>query len=214
MILIEEHTNKENARELMIRLYGTDNVLKDFQQVFDSYSFVYKIENEKMLAITFTADAEPICEGYSYAFAGLISKLKESSFNQCLLLSSLYYKQTSEQLCALLNKINHFVANSFWDEWLSNSFGILLYHHQLEQIYSMLTGASYTDAIDFRKQWNKKTIESREIASSIPVDKDKTLASFIESRTADYNSFTYSANFQGAYNLMVSPEKEVYIEAN
>jgi hypothetical protein len=86
-------------------------------------------------------------------------------------------------------------------EWLSDTRGLLLYAHQLEQIFCMLTGKSYPEAISFRKDWNLKRPSSRQTASELFITKDYTLLDLLYEATLDKNHFAYNANFSGAYRL-------------
>lgn len=84
---------------------------------------------------------------------------------------------------------------------LQGSRGFLLYAHQLEQIYSMTTGASALEARTFRRDWNLKHPRSRSLASQVSLTKDYTLSYLIAECSLDRAGFLYSAQFRGAYRL-------------
>jgi len=86
-------------------------------------------------------------------------------------------------------------------ELLQGSRGFLLYAHQLEQLYSMTTGASASEARSFRRDWNLKHPRSRSLASQVSLTQGYTLSELIAECTLERAGFVYSAQFRGAYRL-------------
>lgn len=84
---------------------------------------------------------------------------------------------------------------------LQESRGFLLYAHQLEQLYSMTTGASASEARNFRRDWNLKHPRSRSLAAQVSLSKGYTLLDLIAECTLERAGFVYSAQFRGAYRL-------------
>jgi hypothetical protein len=87
------------------------------------------------------------------------------------------------------------------DTWLSDTNGYIFYSHQLEQLYCMLTGANYMEAISFRKDWNLKRTSTIRRAQNIMLNNALTLADALQQKTVDANQFVFNANYSGAYKL-------------
>lgn len=92
--------------------------------------------------------------------------------------------------------------SSVFEQLLAPSFGYLVYAHQLEQLYMMLTGVGINEAIIFRKDWNIKRRIARDLASEIQIDNDLNLTALINERALDKEHlFCFHAQQQPAYLL-------------
>jgi hypothetical protein len=132
----------------------------------------------------------------------LLALFPEPTFDNCLLISTIFpidpwylFKRNKE--CFLHNQKSPEISKI-----LSGTRGLLIYAHQLEQIYCMLTGRPYPEAISFRKDWNLKRPSSRQKASELYLTKDYTLADLLNEATINEDQFVYNANFSGAYRLL------------
>jgi hypothetical protein len=135
-------------------------------------------------------------------FKESLLNLPDINFNNILFLTTTYRVFSSEQLSMIPTyHPNYLEANQEMNEFFSNSSGYFLYSHQLEQLYCMLTGCNYMEAITFRKDWNLKKPQARAKADKIIVSEGISLAKLIQQRSIENNSFVYNADFGGAYRL-------------
>jgi hypothetical protein len=138
-------------------------------------------------------------------FSAALNAIKRKHYADLLLLVTYYGHMDNE---TLVNKINtpkipiDALTNLLFNE-ISN--GYLAYAHQLEQIYSTLTGASAQESNRFRKLWNKKNQETISSANQIPYDRHKTFAQYInENAFYTEGPFFLNANFRQAKLLYES----------
>lgn len=90
--------------------------------------------------------------------------------------------------------------------------GYLLYYHQLEIVYSMLTNCSHEECFLFRRDWNMKKAYTREAASKILINKNISLLDLMLKYTIDDNLFVYQANYHGANLLRQTLDTSLVIE--
>jgi hypothetical protein len=79
--------------------------------------------------------------------------------------------------------------------------GHIIFYHQLEILYSCLTGCSAHEAKAFRRDWNMKKRTVRESARQIMVTEECSLYELLLQLTTNANQFVYQGNFQGAWHL-------------
>jgi hypothetical protein len=84
---------------------------------------------------------------------------------------------------------------------LHTSYGCLLYAYQFEQLYSMITGCSHTQAVMIRRAWNKKVIHVRNTVSKLEIITGYSMGQFIQEHTWDENMFFYAPQYSGAFQL-------------
>lgn len=139
---------------------------------------VYAIKDEAILVfyIRFLNNIKELSEG---SFINCLSKLDTSNFDELLFLSTYYG-------VFLNNEGNLFTVIKSYDQskntfaYFKNTFGKLLYHYQLEQLYSSLTNSGIQEAIDFRKSINLKRPIAFEKAKSIKLPTQDSLYDVIK----------------------------------
>jgi hypothetical protein len=138
-------------------------------------------------------------------FSTTLNAIRRKHYADLLLLVTYYGHMDNG---SLINKINtpkipiDELTKLLFNE---TSNGYLAYAHQLEQIYSTLTGATAQESNRFRKLWNKKNQEVISTTDQIPYDRNKTLNQYIN-ENAFYNEgpFFLNANFRQAKLLYES----------
>lgn len=134
-------------------------------------------------------------------FKQCLLKLPEINFGFLLFLTTAFQVIDSLRICDIIQSKKKRLAIPLLEQWLVNSFGYLIYAHQLEELYGMLTGCNYMEAITFRKDWNLKRPKSREIATLLPISPGIFLSDLLQQNTIEENQFAYNANFSGAFQL-------------
>ena len=197
---IEQRIFGPNEKELLIKILG----VKEAEYINNySYHLLVYLNSAKFLPIIKIAGSE----------IASLQKLSVDSFQQCLkmipainydnilFLTTIYSISRRPHLRYLINDDQKHIKLTELDDFFASSFGYLIYAHQLEQLYCMLTGCNYIEAITFRKDWNLKRPKARESAKEISVSSGFYLSDLIQERAIEENQFVYNANFGGAYNL-------------
>ena len=199
-IPIEQIEVGTNEKKLAISIMGVDETER-----INNYPFhlIVYINTEPQIPILIKSNFIKFCNTGSQfiTFKESLLNLSDLNFNNILFLTTTYQVFSSEQLSIISTYPNYLEANQEMNEFFSNSSGYLLYNHQLEQLYCMLTGCNYMEAITFRKDWNLKKPQARAKADEIIISKGISLAKLIQQRSIENNSFVYNADFGGAYRL-------------
>lgn len=132
------------------------------------------------------------------SFKQSLKLCNQPSFAEVLFITTIYEKQSITD-STFTN--NNFEPIPLIDELLTESFGYLAFAHQMEQLYCMLTGCNYMEVVSFRKDWNIKRPKARELANSIFISADLSLAPLLQERCLEKNQFGFNANFHGSYQL-------------
>lgn len=159
-------------------------------------SMVY-LQLNQIYPICIQADNVHPCTNAS--FKDMLLQLPALNFSSILILSTIFGR--SELTTAPITNFYEGIAIPAMDDILQSSNGYLIYTHQLEQLYCMLTGCDNTIAVQFRKDWNKKLPEARKLAEQITISDKHNLFDLLMERTLDKHGFVYNANFKGAYRL-------------
>jgi hypothetical protein len=108
-----------------------------------------------------------------YNFSSYLSQFNKGSFNELLYLVSYYgfFKEDEDNL-SLLKATDTSIKTSCYFE---NTFGKLLYHYQLEQLYCSLTQSKIEEAVAFRKAINLKRHSAFEKAKTIVLPTGESL---------------------------------------
>lgn len=133
------------------------------------------------------------------SFKEMLLGLPELNFSSILLLSTLYGRPSLAKM-PFTEKFQG-TPVPVVEEILADTMGYVVYAHQLEQLYCMVTGADTTSAIQFRKDWNKKIPKARLQAMEIEISSGYSLAQLMNERTMEESQFVYNANFSGAYTF-------------
>jgi hypothetical protein len=166
--------------------------------------FIY-LNNDPSLCIHaagFSSNYVPI----ELNFSSILNRLKRKHYADLLLLVTYYGHVDNEPLIKRIN--NPKTPKDELTRLLFNetSNGYLAYAHQLEHIYSALTGATALESSKFRKQWNKKNHKVISTANQILFEQDKSFTEYINA-SAFYSEgpFFLNANFRYAkilYDVM------------
>ena len=199
-IPIEQIEVGTNEKTLAISIMGVDETER-----INNYPFhlIVYINTVPQIPILIKSSFTKFCNtGNQFlSFKERLLNLSEQNFNNILFLTTTYQVFSSEQLSIMSTYPIYLESNQEMNEFFSNSSGYLLYTHQLEQLFCMLTGCNYMEAITFRKDWNLKKQQARAKADKIIVSEGISLAKLIQQRSIEINSFVYNANFGGAYRL-------------
>jgi hypothetical protein len=143
---------------------------------FDLVHLVYAIQEEKPIVfyIRFINGSTELTEDN---FTSYLSQINKGSFNSLLYLVSYYgfFKEDEDNLSVL--KVLDTLSKTGC--YFENTFGKLLYHYQLEQLYCSLTQSSIEEAISFRKGINLKRHSAFEKAKTIKLPTGEILFDII-----------------------------------
>lgn len=130
--------------------------------------------------------------GYSLSFEHIYDRIDNGNEDLLLLLVSLYGLMDAEALLAALKAKPVFPPDPLLDSICKNTNGYLIYREQIEELYKHLTLSDEYEAINFRKDWNKKNTTGRAVARSIAYSDNMTLEDVIQQRKMA-NSFDFFA---------------------
>ncbi len=131
---------------------------------FEWVHLVYAIQYDKPKAFYFRF-INGRTELLKYNFSSYLSQINKGSFAELLYLVSYYgfFKEDEDNL-SLLKATDTSIKTSCYFE---NTFGKLLYHYQLEQLYCSLTQSKIEETVKFRKAINLKRHSAFEKAKTI-----------------------------------------------
>ena len=186
-----------NDKELLTRLFGDASI-----ETICSYTHhivVYINSDEQPIPLILLSGAATISTFNKdmTLLKTCILNTPNLDFNKLLFIVSVFAVRPN--LKSVLFNENQFPL--IIDTWLSDTNGYIFYSHQLEQLYCMLTGANYMEAISFRKDWNLKRTSAMLRAQNIELNNAFTLADALQQKTVDANQFVFNANYSGAYKL-------------
>lgn len=152
-ILFEEQisvVNKDHICSEIIRNYRIEHNIRLDHPVFAHV--VYGINDKPILFhIQFTNTAEVLPKiKFNFHF----QNLNQKSFSELLFLVTYYGFFKEEDANLSLIKDNN--SNSAVASYLESTNGKLLYHYQVEQLFSSITNSTIEEAITFRKAINLK----------------------------------------------------------
>ena len=126
-----------------------------------------------------------------------LSQINKNSFNELLYLVSYYgfFKDDGDNLSLI--KVPDTSSNTGC--YFENTFGKLLYHYQLEQLYCSLTQSSIEEAVAFRKAINLKRHNAFEKAKTIVLPTGESLYDIISEYR--YREFTLYPKLKEALAL-------------
>jgi len=185
-------------KEVLLKLLGSQK--EDFIMSYP-YHHILCIKDMNLIPIIVQSSFEfkkqlpPINIDF---FKQSLKQCSQPSFAEVLFITTVYEKQLIHDSTFTKNK---FETIPLIDELLKDSFGYLAFAHQMEQLYCMLTGCNYMEAVSFRKDWNIKRPKARDLANSIFINADLTLATLLQERCLEHNQFVFNANFYGSYQL-------------
>ena len=121
-----------------------------------------------------------------YNFSSYLSQINKGSFNELLYLVSYYgfFKEDENNLSLIKVLENSSKTGCYFE----NTFGKLLYHYQLEQLYCSVTQSNIEEAVAFRKSINLKRHNAFEKAKTIVLPTGESLYDIISEYR--YREFT------------------------
>jgi hypothetical protein len=136
-----------------------------------------------------------------YSFVKYVSQVNKTSFSEVLYLVSYYgFFKVNEDNLSLFK--NNDPSNNMCC-YFENSFGKLLYHYQLEQLYCSLTQSNIEEAVAFRKAINIKRHSAFEKAKTIKLPSGETLFDIItQYRHRDFTLYPKIKEAIALYNYL------------
>ncbi len=134
-------------------------------------------------------------------FTSFLSQVNKASFSELLYLISYYgFFQENEDNLSLLKATDTSNKTSCYFE---NTFGKLLYHYQLEQLYCSLTQSTIEETIAFRKSINLKRHSAFEKAKTIVLPTGESLFEVItQYRHRDFTLYPKIKEAIALYNYL------------
>ena len=140
----------------------------DFEQVH----LVYALEDDKPI-VFYIRFINSIKEQPKDKFSNYLSQVNKGFFAELLYLVSYYGFFKVDENNLSLFKVSF--ASKKTECYFENTFGKLLYHYQLEQLYTALTQSTTEEAITFRKAINLKRHNAFEKAKTIDLPTGESL---------------------------------------
>ncbi len=198
--------NKELI-ELVVALKDTDFICYPIiiqyqkQQQLENDEFrwvhlVYALEDGKPI-VFYIRFLNSIKELPKDKFSDYLSQLNKCSFAELLYLVSYYGFFKVDENNLSLFKVSF--ASKKTECYFENTFGKLLYHYQLEQLYCSLTQSSIEEAVVFRKAINLKRHNAFEKAKIIVLPNGESLYDIISEYR--YREFTLYPKLKEALAL-------------
>lgn len=167
---------------------------------FDWVHIVYAVQNDK-LVVFYIRFLNGNYELPNHNFSDYLSNVNKKSFNKLLYLVSYYgfFKDDEDNLALL--KVPDISNNTRC--YFENTFGKLLYHYQLEQLYCSLTQSSIKEAVAFRKAINLKRHSAFEKAKTIVLPTRESLFEIItQYRLRDFTLYPKIKEAIALYNYL------------
>ena len=163
---------------------------------FEFVHLVYSLQDSKPIVfyIRFINNMKDLPEHNFYDYVSIINK---DSFAEVLYLVSYYGFFQEEEDNLFLLKVPY--ESSHTSCYFENTFGKLLYHYQLEQLYCSLTQSTIEETIAFRKSINLKRHSAFEKAKTIVLPTGENLFDVITHYR--YRDFTLYPKIQEAIAL-------------
>ena len=201
--IIEETINLKETRHLC-----TTNITQyqKQQQIetddFELVHIIYAVQEDKpiMFYIRFIMC---ITEIPKESFSNYLSEVNKGSFTELLYLVTYYgfFKENEANLS--LFKDNH--STGALASYLESTNGKLLYHYQVEQLYSAITNSTVEEAITFRKAINLKRPSAFEKAKSLLFPSGESLFEVLtKQRLRDFTLYPKIKEAIALYNYLNS----------
>ena len=200
-------TNKE-IFELVVSIKDTDfiyhTIITEYQKQqqieaddFEFVHLVYSLLDRKPI-VFYIRFINVGTELPNHHFSSYLTQVNKSSFNELLYLVSYYgfFKEDEDNLSLI--KVSETSSNSKY--YFENTFGKLLYHYQLEQLYGSLSQSTIQETIAFRKSINLKRHSAFEKAKTIVLPTGESLFEVISQYR--YRDFTLYPKIKEALALV------------
>jgi hypothetical protein len=167
---------------------------------FDSVHLVYAVQDGKPIVFYIR-----FINGSKWQpqdnFSSYLLKVNKLSFNELLYLVSYYgfFKEDEDNLYLIKATGKSNTTNCYFE----NSFGKLLYHYQLEQLYCSLSQSKIEEAVKFRKAINLKSHSAFEKAKKIILPTGESLHEIItQYRFRDFTLYPKIKEAIALYNYL------------
>jgi hypothetical protein len=186
--LLEETITLKDANHLcapIIAQYQKNQQIEtdDFERVH----LVYGLHDDKPI-VFYIRFINGGTELPNHHFSSYLTQVNKGSFNELLYLVSYYgfFKENEDNLSLLKVPYTSNKTSCYFE----NTFGKLLYHYQLEQLYRSLTQSDIEEAVAFRKAINLKRHGAFEKAKTILLPSGESLFEIITHyRYRDYTLY-------------------------
>ncbi len=175
-------SNKE-LFELVVSIKDTDficyPIITEYQKQqqietddFELVHLVYGLQDDNPI-VFYIRFINGTTEFLKYNFTSYLSQLNKGSFAELLCLVSYYgfFKENVDNLSLFKVSDTIYKTRCLFE----NTFGKLLYHYQLEQLYCSLTLSKIEEAVTFRKAINLKRHSAFEKAKTIVLPTGESL---------------------------------------
>ena len=172
-ILLEERIAVNNQNHICSEIIKNYRIEQDIK--IDDFAFahvVYGINDKPVLFhINFSNNAEVSTKN---EFNVRLQNLNQKSFSEFLYLVTYYgfFKEEEDNLSLFKDNNN---STSAVVSYLENTNGKLLYHYQVEQLYSSISNSTVEEAITFRKAINLKRPSAFEKAKTMLLPSGESL---------------------------------------
>jgi hypothetical protein len=167
---------------------------------FESVHLVYVVQDDKPL-LFYVRFINGTTNLPKHKFTSYLSQINKGSFNELLYSVSYYgfFKENEDNLSLL--KITDTTRKIGC--YFENTFGKLLYHFQLEQLYCSLTQSKIEEAVAFRKAINLKRHSAFEKAKTIVLPTGESLFEVItQYRHRDFTLYPKIKEAIALYNYL------------
>lgn len=123
---------------------------------------------------------------------------EDRTFNECLIISTLYFAQSISIIERMLSKQNDGLPDCL-EHILKSTNGFIIYAFQFEQLAQLILDISDEEAINLRKSFNKRAVKMDRCELD---DENWTLFKSIIRERCSLN-VVYKPNYAGAKNLML-----------
>ena len=171
-ILFEERIAVNNQNHICSEIIKNYRIEQDIK--IDDFAFahlVYSINDKPVLFHIYFSNTDK--DSTKNEFNIHLQNLNQKSFSELLYLVTYYgfFKEDEANLCPLKeNKSTSAVAS-----YLESTNGKLLYHYQVEQLYSSIANSTAEEAIAFRKGINLKRPSAFEKAKTMLLPSGESL---------------------------------------
>lgn len=199
--LLEETITLKDASHLcapIIAKYQKNQQIEtdDFERVH----LVYGLQDDKPI-VFYIRFINGGTELPNHHFSSYLTQVNKSSYNELLYLVSYYgfFKEDEDNLSLI--KVSETSSNSGY--YFENTFGKLLYHYQLEQLYGSFTECNIEEAVAFRKAINLKSHSAFEKAKTIVLPTGESLFEVItQYRHRDFTLYPKIKEAIALYNYL------------
>lgn len=198
-IIVERSFNADNLDELAGLMKDKDAIERIKR--YSNHTLLY-LNTDEPIPLIWTSSSTTY-EKPQNRFIDMLKFLPKITFDSLLFSLTCFQNFRSHDFQQIIHNSKQLQSyGNVYDEILAPSFGYLIYAHQLEQIYAMLTGAGYSEAMTFRKDWNMKRRTTRTMLADIKMVDNISLLDLINKRALDQKHlFCFHALWRSAYLL-------------